>query len=41
MACKPTTCKVCGGSFPACQVKNGVCATCRAKAAKVIAPSPK
>lgn len=34
MACKPTVCKVCGKPRPACQVKNGVCAICRAAAAQ-------
>ena len=31
MACKPTKCSVCGGTFPACQIKDGKCASCRAK----------
>lgn len=34
MACKPTVCKVCKVSKPACQVKDGVCATCRATASQ-------
>jgi hypothetical protein len=31
MACGSVKCHVCGGSFPACQMKDGKCATCRAK----------
>lgn len=31
MGCKPTKCSVCGGTFPACQIKDGKCASCRAK----------
>lgn len=31
MACKPTICKDCGGSFPACQIRDGLCPACRAK----------
>jgi len=31
MSCKPTVCSVCHGTFPACQIKDGKCASCRAK----------
>ncbi len=33
MACKPIICSVCKGTFPACQIKDGKCATCRSKEA--------
>lgn len=36
MACKPTVCKVCKEPKPACQVRNGVCASCRTKAVQAI-----
>lgn len=35
MGCKPTVCKVCGKPRPACQVKDGICALCRSKAAQL------
>jgi hypothetical protein len=31
MGCQPTKCKECGGSFPACALKDGLCAYCRDK----------
>ena len=34
MGCKPTVCSVCHQPKPACQIVNGVCATCRAAAAQ-------
>lgn len=41
MACKPIVCKVCGGTFPACQIKDGMCPACRAKAAQALTSAPK
>lgn len=44
MSCKPTVCSVCHGTFPACQIKNGKCASCRAKESTTpppAAPAPK
>jgi hypothetical protein len=32
MGCKPIVCNVCHGTYPACQMKDGKCAACRAKA---------
>jgi len=34
MGCKPIICSVCHGTYAACQMVNGVCATCRAKEKK-------
>ena len=31
MGCQGQKCSVCGGTFPACQLKDGKCASCRAK----------
>lgn len=33
MGCGSVTCSVCGGKFPACQMKDGMCPSCRAKKA--------
>jgi hypothetical protein len=33
MGCQGVKCSVCGGKFPACQMKDGMCAACRAKKA--------
>lgn len=41
MGCKPTVCSVCHGTFPACQIKNGKCASCRAKETAPAAPASK
>lgn len=41
MACNSVKCSVCGGSFPACQMKDGKCATCRAKEKPAPAPVKK
>jgi rRNA maturation endonuclease Nob1 len=41
MSCKPTVCSVCHGTFPACQIKNGKCASCRAKETAPAAPASK
>ena len=38
MGCKPTVCSVCKGSFPACQIKDGKCASCRAKEQTPVPP---
>jgi len=38
MGCKPITCSVCGKTFPACQIKNGKCASCRAKEVGIPVP---
>lgn len=40
MGCKPTICSVCKGSFPACQIKDGKCASCRAKEAAAVQSKP-
>jgi len=29
MGCQPTKCRTCGATMPACQLLNGLCATCR------------
>jgi len=30
MGCQSTKCSKCGGTFPACQLRGGLCSTCRA-----------
>lgn len=40
MGCKPTKCSVCGGTFPVCQIKDGKCASCRAKEAAAVQSKP-
>lgn len=40
MGCKPVICTGCGGSFPACQIKDGKCASCRAKESPRSIPAP-
>jgi len=39
MACGSTKCRVCNNSFPACQLKDGMCAACRKAQAAI--PPPK
>ena len=39
--CQSTKCRKCGNSFPACQLRDGLCGTCRPKVDTTPPPSPK
>ena len=42
MGCQNTNCRVCNNSFPACQLRDGKCGSCRSKEAQqaIVQPKP-